>query len=342
MGKIDEVKWLIKLFFGKKYFIKYTDRLKNDEVLVIGHQIYISKEVKKVKENNIIYFKFPWNRIAITQYYSSKHQAIDNSSKGNTYAYLPCDAKIVKNQWYDDYGYMVEYEASDSRGTFVMADGHFKKKSSLKIGQTYKMGTKIGEIGTTGNSTGPHDHFRIALNGKRVNPLDYLYVYDGQEVHEEDVPKVKYFNDVVKKYEIIVDKIPVYTNANNAKNHKNSTGTWGKGTYYVFNEAYGMINITTKVGTAGAWINPADNVIKEEPVEPPKVEEPIEEEKPVEDIENTEKEPVIEDKPNEPIENTQEEETNENKQENEEIKQDNIFIRIIKIIIDFIVSIFKR
>ena len=295
-----------------------------------------------MKENNIIYFKFPWNRIAITQYYSSKHQAIDNSSKGNTYAYLPCNAKIVKNQWYDDYGYMVEYEASDSRGTFVMADGHFKKKSSLKIGQTYKMGTKIGEIGTTGNSTGPHDHFRIALNGKRVDPLDYLYVYDGQEVHEEDVPKVKYYNDIVKKYDIIVDKIPVYTNANNAKNHKNSTGTWGKGTYYIFNEAYEMINITTKIGTAGAWINPADNVIKEEPVEPPKVEEPIEEEKPVEDIENTEKEPVIEDKPNEPIENTQEEETNENKQENEEIKQDNIFIRIIKIIIDFIVSIFKR
>ena len=48
----------------------------------------------------------------------------------------------------------------------------------------------------------------------------------------------------VKQYKIIVDKIPVYTNANNAKNHKKSVGTWGKGTYYVFNEAYGMINIT--------------------------------------------------------------------------------------------------
>lgn len=302
-----------------------------------------------MKENNIIYFKFPWNRIAITQYYSSKHQAIDNSSKGNTYAYLPCDAKIVKNQWYDDYGYMVEYEASDSRGTFVMADGHFKKKSSLKIGQTYKMGTKIGEIGTTGNSTGPHDHFRIALNGKRVNPLDYLYVYDGQEVHEEDVPKVKYFNDVVKKYEIIVDEIPVYTNANNAKNHKKSTGMWGKGIYYVFNEAYGMINITTKVGTAGAWINPADNVIKEEPIEEEKpIETPIEEEKPVETpvedtpTENTEKEPITEEKPNEATENTPSEETSKNEQPNEEIGQDNIFIRTIKIIIDFIIEIFKK
>ena len=348
------MKWLIKLFFGKKYFITYTDKLKEDEILVIGYKIYISKRGEKMKEDNIIYFKFPWNRIAITQYYSSKHQAIDNSSKGNTYAYLPCDAKIVKNQWYDDYGYMVEYEASDSRGTFVMADGHFKKKSSLKVGQTYKMGTKIGEIGTTGNSTGPHDHFRIALNGKRVNPLDYLYVYDGQEVHEEDVPKVKYYNDVVKKYEVIVDKISVYTNANNAKNNKSSVGTWSKGTYYIFNEAYGMINITKTKGQAGAWINPANNVIKEEdspkeevdekPIETPteEVKPPMIEETPKDDEENIEKEPIIEDKPDETINNTPSEETNENEQPNEEIEQDNIFIRIIKIIIDFIVRIFKK
>lgn len=308
---------------------------------------------KVMKENNIIYFKFPWNRIAITQYYSSKHQAIDNSSKGNTYAYLPCDAKIVKNQWYDDYGYMVEYEANDSRGTFVMADGHFKKKSSLKLGQTYKMGTKIGEIGTTGNSTGPHDHFRIALNGKRVNPLDYLYVYDGQEVHEEDVPKVKYFNDVVKKYEIIVDKIPVYTNSTNAKNGKNSTGTWGKGTYYVFNEAYGMINITTKIGSAGAWINPADNIVKETPITPPKEEEkPIEEEKPVEipTTENTEKEPVTSEETQPSTDNPTEEETKPQTPPNEEIEDNtpieqpkiNIFAQIIKIVIDFIINLFRK
>ena len=41
------MKWLIKLFFGKKYFITYTDKLKEDEILVIGHRIYISREVKK-------------------------------------------------------------------------------------------------------------------------------------------------------------------------------------------------------------------------------------------------------------------------------------------------------
>ncbi len=41
------MKWLIKLFFGKKYFITYTDKLKEDEILIIGHRILIQKEVKK-------------------------------------------------------------------------------------------------------------------------------------------------------------------------------------------------------------------------------------------------------------------------------------------------------
>lgn len=201
----------------------------------------------------------------------------------------------------------------------------------------WKNGVQITAVANIGKKSG-YNSRTWTKHGK----LPYI-TYEEEKAEQEEV----------KQYKIIVDKIPVYTNSNNAKNHKNSTGTWGKGTYYVFNEAYGMINITTKVGTAGAWINPADNVNKEEP---PKVDEPIEEEKPpiVEEIpkddeDNTEKEPIIEDKPNEPIENTPSEETNENDQDNEEIEQEleettkeNIFVKIINIIIDFIIGIFKR
>ncbi len=200
----------------------------------------------------------------------------------------------------------------------------------------WKNGVQITAVANIGKKSG-YNSRTWTKHGK----LPYI-TYEKEEQEE------------VKQYKIIVDKIPVYTNSNNAKNHKNSVGTWDKGTYYVFNEAYGMINITTKVGTAGAWINPADNVIKEvelpkeeveeKPIETPteEVKPPIVEEKPVEDIENNEKEPVIEEKPSETTENTQEEETNENGQKNEKIEKDNIFIRIIKIIIDFIIGIFKR
>ena len=279
-----------------------------------------------MKQNEIIYFKFPWDRIGITQYFSSKHQAIDNagtvSGKVNKYAYLPCEAKILKNTYYSDYGYAVEYEAKDKRGTFVMADGHLKKQSSLVVGKTYPMGTIIGEVGSTGTSTANHDHFRMSLNGTRVNPLDYLYVYEGQFVHNDDIKKVKYLKQITKTYEIIVDKILIYSNASDAKSNKNSKGYYSKGVYYIFNEADGMINITKTIGVAGAWINPNDNKIvndlpsKEDVIDNiPVIDEPILDNTPIEEITS-------------PIEKV--------------TKKENIFIKIIKSIANFIMKIFKR
>lgn len=207
----------------------------------------------------------------------------------------------------------------------------------------WKNGVQITAVANIGKKSG-YNSRTWTKHGK----LPYI-TYEKEEVEE------------VKQYKIIVDKIPVYTNSSNAKNNKSSVGTWSKGTYYIFNEAYGMINITKTKGQAGAWINPADNVIKE--VEPPKeeveekpietpteeVKPPVVEEIPKDDEENIEKEPIIEDKPDETINNTPNEETNEIGQDNEEIEQEleetakeNIFVKIIKIIIDFIIGIFKR
>ena len=80
-----------------------------------------------------------------------------------------------------------------------------------------------------------------------------------------------------KSYNLNVD-VPAYTNAANAKAGYQPKGTVKKGGYYIFESTFpmlGMLNLTKKEGVAGSWINPADNVVKQEPPVIPPVKPPV-------------------------------------------------------------------
>ncbi len=66
------------------------------------------------------------------------------------------------------YGYYVDIDHGDG---IMTRYGHLLYVPALAAGQLVHAGQPIGLSGTTGNSTGPHLHFEIRLNGLPVNPL---------------------------------------------------------------------------------------------------------------------------------------------------------------------------
>ncbi len=51
--------------------------------------------------------------------------------------------------------------------------GHLSKVA-VRNGDSVVRGQELGLLGNTGRSTGPHLHYEVVLNGKVVNPVDYL------------------------------------------------------------------------------------------------------------------------------------------------------------------------
>ena len=48
-------------------------------------------------------------------------------------------------------------------------------KLYVKAGQQVSQGDRIAAVGNSGNSTGPHLHLEIRINGVAYNPQNYLY-----------------------------------------------------------------------------------------------------------------------------------------------------------------------
>ena len=97
------------------------------------------------------------------------HTGVDLAARSGTPIYAAGDGVIEYYKWASGYGNKVEIRHVNGYETGY---GHMSRYvDGLGVGDRVRQGQLIGYVGSTGQSTGPHLHFEIKINGNLVDPL---------------------------------------------------------------------------------------------------------------------------------------------------------------------------
>ncbi len=98
------------------------------------------------------------------------HPGLDISTRRHEPVLATAEGKVVKSGWSGDYGKAVEI-AHDTG--YITIYGHLDVVLVAE-GQRVRRGERIGLVGSTGRSTGPHLHYEVRKDDRAVNPLEYI------------------------------------------------------------------------------------------------------------------------------------------------------------------------
>lgn len=101
----------------------------------------------------------------------SNHTGLDIGASIGTPIKAAATGTVTFAGYKGSYGYMVVISHSNEVETYY---GHCSKLY-VTAGQKVNQGDVIAAVGNTGNSTGPHLHLEIRVNGVAYNPQNYLY-----------------------------------------------------------------------------------------------------------------------------------------------------------------------
>ncbi len=119
----------------------------------------------------------------ITSYYGSReyplagvpgvtdfHLGLDIAANAGSPEVAALDGVVTYAGWLGSYGNCVMIYHGEGITTVY---GHGQKVLTQR-GKKVKQGELIMEVGSTGNSTGPHLHFEVRVNGQTTNPLKFV------------------------------------------------------------------------------------------------------------------------------------------------------------------------
>ncbi len=98
------------------------------------------------------------------------HEGIDITAAYGTPIIAPAAGRVVKVGWENGYGLAVEID----HGYGVTTRYAHQSRTAVVVGQQLKRGDRIGFVGSTGLSTGPHLHYEVLVEGRPTDPLKFI------------------------------------------------------------------------------------------------------------------------------------------------------------------------
>lgn len=155
---------------------------------------YAGGEFANPVEGGTISSKFgPRDTFATSNGASSSrwHKSIDIAAPAGTAIKSVKGGKVTANGWVSGYGWTIEVTHDNGYKSMYH---HMQNQSSVAVGTEVKQGQTVGNVGSTGNSTGPHLDLTITKDGTPVDPASLIgdyknaktgYVYEGSPVYTQ-------------------------------------------------------------------------------------------------------------------------------------------------------------
>lgn len=179
----DETSVKVKGIYGEKEVVADVTKVNGIET---GRTVLSEKIIKEPKAQVVVKgtkdpppkkgtgtFAYPARGSLTSRYglrWGRRHTGIDIGASYGSAVRASDGGVVTWVGWEGGYGKLIKI---DHGANYVSYYGHLSKYT-VKVGQKVYKGEKIGEVGSTGNSTGPHLHFEIRKNGVSMNPLTYL------------------------------------------------------------------------------------------------------------------------------------------------------------------------
>jgi len=98
------------------------------------------------------------------------HEGLDFTASSGTPVVATAKGTVTRSGWDFGYGNVIEVQHAEG---FSTRYAHLSKRIA-QVGDVVERGGVLGEVGSTGRSTGPHLHYEVFIRDRVINPVQVL------------------------------------------------------------------------------------------------------------------------------------------------------------------------